>query len=243
MAVRALRAPVRGRDLYVSGVNRIEKVVWRGITYYRAEWQGVVRHARAASSTRPDGVHCGLGRSASSKRLTAAPPQRRPRDHLRRRSPRRREPPACPPRRGRRGRRRSRRAPPRRWRAFVEAAPRRSRSSGARSARDLVQIDGAASRSRHLRDTLAAGLAAARLRPIAPRSGWPWSRRWRRRGRCVRGARRPDLISTVPGPRRVEGPAPSGSAAAPSGPRHHGGGGGAGRRGGQPTSSREDDRR
>jgi hypothetical protein len=40
--------------------DHIEKVVWRGITYYRPEWQGVVRHAPRRIVDAPDGVHCGL---------------------------------------------------------------------------------------------------------------------------------------------------------------------------------------
>jgi hypothetical protein len=49
-----------GDDLYVQRRERIEKVVWRGITYYRPEWQGVVRHAPRRIVDAPDGVHCGL---------------------------------------------------------------------------------------------------------------------------------------------------------------------------------------
>ena len=49
-----------GDDLYVQLRERIEKVVWRGITYYRPEWQGVVRHAARRIVDDPDGVRCGL---------------------------------------------------------------------------------------------------------------------------------------------------------------------------------------
>ncbi|MGH7303740.1 MAG: hypothetical protein ACRELZ_10645, partial [Candidatus Rokuibacteriota bacterium] len=49
-----------GDDLYVQRRERIEKVVWRGIAYYRPEWQGVVRHAPRRIVDAPDGVRCGL---------------------------------------------------------------------------------------------------------------------------------------------------------------------------------------
>ena len=49
-----------GDDLYVQLRGRIDKVVWRGITYYRPEWQGVVRHASRRIVDDPDGVRCGL---------------------------------------------------------------------------------------------------------------------------------------------------------------------------------------
>ena len=49
-----------GDDLYVQRRERIEKVVWRGITYYRPEWQGVVRHAPRRVVDAPGGVRCGL---------------------------------------------------------------------------------------------------------------------------------------------------------------------------------------
>ena len=49
-----------GGDLYVQLRERIEKVVWRGITYYRPEWQGVVRHAPRRIVDAPDGVRCEL---------------------------------------------------------------------------------------------------------------------------------------------------------------------------------------
>ena len=47
-------------DLYVQRRERIEKVVWRGITYYRPEWQGIVRHAPRRIVDSPEGVRCGL---------------------------------------------------------------------------------------------------------------------------------------------------------------------------------------
>ena len=49
-----------GDGLYVQRRDRIEKVVWRGITYYRPEWQGVVRHAPRRVVDSPEGVRCGL---------------------------------------------------------------------------------------------------------------------------------------------------------------------------------------
>ena len=49
-----------GDDLYVQLRARIEKVVWRGIAFYRPEWQRVVRHAPRRIVDEPDGVHCGL---------------------------------------------------------------------------------------------------------------------------------------------------------------------------------------
>jgi len=49
-----------GDDLYVQLRERVEKVVWRGITYYRPGWQGVVRHAPRRIVDAPDGVRCGL---------------------------------------------------------------------------------------------------------------------------------------------------------------------------------------
>lgn len=49
-----------GDDLYVQRRDRIEKVVWRGIAYYRPEWQDVVRHTPRRIVDAPDGVRCGL---------------------------------------------------------------------------------------------------------------------------------------------------------------------------------------
>ena len=49
-----------GDDLYVQLRGRIEKVVWRGIAYYRPEWQQVVRHAPRRIADEPGGVRCGL---------------------------------------------------------------------------------------------------------------------------------------------------------------------------------------
>jgi hypothetical protein len=49
-----------GDDLYVQRRDRIEKVVWRGITYHRPEWQGVVRHAARRIVDSPEGARCGL---------------------------------------------------------------------------------------------------------------------------------------------------------------------------------------
>jgi hypothetical protein len=49
-----------GGDLYVQRRERIEKVVWRGITYYRPEWQRIVRHAPRRIVDSPEGVRCGL---------------------------------------------------------------------------------------------------------------------------------------------------------------------------------------
>src|SRR5439155_1537824 len=47
-------------DLYVQRRERIEKVVWRGITYYRPDWQGVARHAPRRITDTPGGVRCEL---------------------------------------------------------------------------------------------------------------------------------------------------------------------------------------
>jgi len=47
-------------DLYVQRRGRIEKVVRRGVTYYRPDWQGVRRHAPRRVHDAPDGVRCGL---------------------------------------------------------------------------------------------------------------------------------------------------------------------------------------
>jgi len=47
-------------DLYVQLRGRIEKVVWRGITYYRPDWQGVARHAPRRIIDAADGVRCAL---------------------------------------------------------------------------------------------------------------------------------------------------------------------------------------
>jgi hypothetical protein len=49
-----------GGDLYVQWREQIEKVVWRGITYYRAQWQGVARHTPRRIVDGPDGARCGL---------------------------------------------------------------------------------------------------------------------------------------------------------------------------------------
>jgi hypothetical protein len=59
-----------GDDLYVQGRDRIEKVVWRGVTYYRPEWQDVVRHTPRRIVDAPDGVRCGLW--ALSRRIEDA---------------------------------------------------------------------------------------------------------------------------------------------------------------------------
>ena len=49
-----------GNDLYVQQRGRIEKVVWRGVTYHRPDGQGVVRHTPRRIVDAPDGVRCGL---------------------------------------------------------------------------------------------------------------------------------------------------------------------------------------
>src|SRR2546428_1829312 len=49
-----------GDDLYVQLRGRVEKVVWRGITYYRADWQGVARRAPRRIADADGGVCCGL---------------------------------------------------------------------------------------------------------------------------------------------------------------------------------------
>jgi len=47
-------------DLYVQRRERIEKVVWRGVTYYRQDWQGIARHAPRRITDTRGGVGCGL---------------------------------------------------------------------------------------------------------------------------------------------------------------------------------------
>jgi hypothetical protein len=47
-------------DLYVQSRARIEKVVWRGVAYYRPDWQGVARHSPRRIIDTPDGVCCAL---------------------------------------------------------------------------------------------------------------------------------------------------------------------------------------
>jgi hypothetical protein len=47
-------------DLYVQLRERIEKVVWRGVAYYRPDWQGVARHCPRRILDAPDGVRCAL---------------------------------------------------------------------------------------------------------------------------------------------------------------------------------------
>jgi hypothetical protein len=47
-------------DLYVQSRERIEKVVWRDVAYYRPDWQGVARHAPRRIVDGPDGVRCAL---------------------------------------------------------------------------------------------------------------------------------------------------------------------------------------
>jgi len=47
-------------DLYVQLRERIEKVVWRGVAYYRPDWQGVARHCPRRIVDAPDGVRCVL---------------------------------------------------------------------------------------------------------------------------------------------------------------------------------------
>jgi hypothetical protein len=46
--------------VYVQLRGRIEKVVWRGRAYYRADWQGVARHSPHRVRDGPDGVRCSL---------------------------------------------------------------------------------------------------------------------------------------------------------------------------------------
>jgi len=47
-------------DLYVQVRERIEKVVWRGGTYYRPDWQGVARYSPRRIIDATDGVRCVL---------------------------------------------------------------------------------------------------------------------------------------------------------------------------------------
>ncbi len=47
-------------DLYVQMRGRIEKVVWRGVTYHRPDLQAIARHAPRRVRDTPDGVRCGL---------------------------------------------------------------------------------------------------------------------------------------------------------------------------------------
>jgi hypothetical protein len=49
-----------GDDLYVQLRGRIEKVVWRGVAYYRPDWQGVTRHAPRRVVDAPGGACCAL---------------------------------------------------------------------------------------------------------------------------------------------------------------------------------------
>ncbi len=49
-----------GDDLYAQLRGRIEKVVWRGITYYRPDWQSLVRHTPRRIVDASDGVRCEL---------------------------------------------------------------------------------------------------------------------------------------------------------------------------------------
>lgn len=47
-------------DLYVQLRGRIEKVVWRGVTYHRADAQDIARHPACRVRDAADGVRCGL---------------------------------------------------------------------------------------------------------------------------------------------------------------------------------------
>jgi hypothetical protein len=47
-------------DLYVQLRGRIEKVVWRGLSYHRPDWGRIVRHAPRRVRDAGDGVRCGL---------------------------------------------------------------------------------------------------------------------------------------------------------------------------------------
>jgi hypothetical protein len=62
--------------VYVQLRGRIEKVVWRGRTYYRPDWQGVARHAARRVWDADDGPRCSiwaLGRALEDHlRLTPA---------------------------------------------------------------------------------------------------------------------------------------------------------------------------
>jgi len=46
--------------VWVQLRERVEKVVWRGRTYHRPDWQGVVRHAPRRVRDAEDGVRCSL---------------------------------------------------------------------------------------------------------------------------------------------------------------------------------------
>jgi len=151
-----------GDDLYVQQRDRIEKVVWRGVTYYRPEWQGVVRHAPRRISDEPDGVRCGLW--ALSRRIEDALALRSDGDLAAILA----EEPAPSA---------SRPLPERVWAGvaavvaaraapplapFVESAAGRFSLEWGPVARDLVQIGrGRVRVSERLRELLVAGLAAA----------------------------------------------------------------------------------
>lgn len=67
-------ALVAADGLWVQRRGRVEKVVWRGTTYLRPDWQGVVRHAPRRVRDAGDGVRCGLwalGRSLADHLLLA----------------------------------------------------------------------------------------------------------------------------------------------------------------------------
>lgn len=203
-----------GDDLYVQRRDRIEKVVWRGITYYRPEWQGIVRHAPRRIVDAPDGVHCGLwalGRELEDSLLL------RPDGDLETILADEPAPAA------------SRLLPAKVWAgvaavvaaraaaplaSFVEAAAETFSLEWGPVARDLVQIGrGRVRISTRLRDTLAAGLAAAPatadraalgLAVVAEMAALV--------GDALRGRAQAEILK-LDGPRsaaRLEGPVPSG---------------------------------
>jgi hypothetical protein len=47
-------------EAYVQRRERVEKVVWRGRVYYRAEWQGIARHTPRRVHDAGDAAHCSL---------------------------------------------------------------------------------------------------------------------------------------------------------------------------------------
>jgi hypothetical protein len=149
-------------DLYVQRRDRIEKVVWRGITYHRPEWQGIVRHAARRIVDSAEGVRCGLWALARGLEDALA---LRPNGDLE--AILAREPPPAP----------SRPVPSAVWAGvaaivaargaaplapFVESAAQAFSLEWGPVARDLVQIGrGRVRVSALVRDALAAGLAAA----------------------------------------------------------------------------------
>ena len=151
-----------GDDLYVQRRERIEKVVWRGIVYYRPQWQDIVRHAPRRIVDSAEGVRCGLWALGHRLEDSLALHADGDLDAILAR-----EPAPAP----------SRPLPPAVWSGvaavvaargaaplapFVESAAQALSPEWGPVARDLVQIGrGRVRVAARLRDALAAGLAAA----------------------------------------------------------------------------------